>query len=213
MTEGGAAASSAAPNRARRSKSILLILILLTGAVALAGATQNWVDIRLIPGEAAVDRLGVTGQKLNPSLSPIALAALAAALVLTIAGPAFRRVLGVLVLLFGAGIATLGINAQSAPRDAARGAVASATGLTGEAQYTVVASVVTTPWPLIVTVCGIVLALAGLAVVLVSGRWKSGGRKYEAQSARSARGPSEDGPDRIADWDALSDGDDPTRAP
>ena len=117
------------------------------------------------------------------------------------------------MLLFGAGIATLGINAQSAPRDAARGAVASATGLTGEAQYTVVASVVTTPWSLIVTVCGIVLALAGLAVVLVSGRWKSGGRKYEAQSARSARGPSEDGPDRIADWDALSDGDDPTRAP
>ena len=90
-----------------RSKLWLLAGVAVSGAVALYGATQVWVTLLLADGAAAFDRLEVTGQQLNQSLSPIALAALAAALALTIAGPAFRRVLGVLVALLGAGVAAI----------------------------------------------------------------------------------------------------------
>uniref|UniRef100_UPI003A8A6196 Trp biosynthesis-associated membrane protein n=1 Tax=Leucobacter sp. BZR 635 TaxID=3378705 RepID=UPI003A8A6196 len=57
-----------------------------------------------------------------------------------------------------------------------------------------------------------VKTLLQMAVVLIfGGRWKAAGRKYESGGAqakqRSATAPTDD---RISDWDALSDGGDPT---
>ena len=83
------------------SKLLLLAGIALAGGVALYSAPQVWVSLSLAEGAAAFSQLEVTGQQVNQSLSPVAIAALASALALTIAGKAFRRVLGVLVLLLG----------------------------------------------------------------------------------------------------------------
>lgn len=202
---------SAAPVRKRPgSKASLVLLIALAGAAALAAATQGWVEIRLFEGAAAASELTVTGQKLNPSLSPVALAALASALVLTIAGPVFRRALGVLVALLGAGIGVLAVSALSDARGQSRWAVAEATGISGDAQYELVRSVTTTPWPLLAVASGAALVVAGALVIVLGGRWKSAGRKYESSATPAAAGGVPGEPDRIADWDALSDGDDPT---
>lgn len=206
-------AADAAPARRGRSKAISITVIVLAAAVALAAATQSWLEIGLVEGAAAVSHLSVTGQKLNPSLSPVALAVLAAALVLTIAGPVFRRVLGGLLVLLGAGVAALGFLALTDPHEEPNAAVAEVTGIAGAAQQALIRSAEITAWPAVVAVAGAVVAVAGVAVLLLGGGWRTGGRKYEAQTARyaGAAGATDGGePDRIAEWDALSDGDDPT---
>jgi len=209
-------AVDAAPAKRGRSKPISITVIALAAVVALAAATQSWLEIRLVEGAAAVSHLSVTGQKLNPSLSPIALAVLAAALVLTIAGPVFRRVLGGLLVLLGLGVAALGVLALTDPHVEPNAAVAEVTGIAGAAQYGLIRSTDITAWPMIVAIAGTIVAIAGVAVLLLSGSWRTGGRKYEAQGAREVGGAAvavDDGPDRIAEWDALSDGDDPSDEP
>lgn len=201
-------------------KVLLLAGIALAGALALLTATQSWVDIALTPGAAVASELRVTGHQMNPSLSPVALAALALALVLAIAGPIFRRVLGMLALLLGVAIESIGILALVEPAAEASSAVTKATGIAGvDAQRALIERLTVSFWPTLTLVAGVLLFVCGVLVLLLSGRWKRGGRKYEhgAQPARSTpvatgRGKTsiEVDRDRIADWDALSDGDDPS---
>ena len=193
------------------SKLLLLACIALAGGVALYSATQVWVSLSLAEGAAAFSQLEVTGQQVNQSLSPVAIAALASALALTIAGKAFRRVLGVLVLLLGAGIGAIALTVLRDPAAAAAGQLAEATGLAGSAQAELVISVALSPMAVLTLVAGALLVLLGVLVLLLGGRWKTAGRKYEADSG-SVR-PATDEPDRISDWEALNAGDDPTQSP
>lgn len=196
-----------------RSKLLLIVAIAVLSGLTLAAATQTWVAVDLVTGAAAVDGVTATGQSLSPALSPIAIAALASALVLTIAGPLFRRVLGGLVAVLGVGILLVALTVASDPRASARSSIAAVTGLSGDAQYTVVDAAQSTGWPIVAMIAGPLLALAGLAVILLSGRWRAGGRKYQSQGGNRPARAANERPDRIADWDALSDGDDPTHTP
>lgn len=192
-----------------KSKLWLLAGIAIASALALFGATQVWVTLDLAEGAAAFASLEVTGQQLNQSLSPIAIAALAAALALTIAGRGFRRVLGVLVSLLGVGIIAIAVSVLTNPVAAASGGLAEATGLTGHDQLSLVTSYHATQMIVLTLVAGSLLVLFGVLVLILGGRWKSAGRKYEADAGRTAA--KDDGePDRISDWEAMSDGDDPT---
>lgn len=196
--------------RGSRSKRILLVAIVIGSVLTLAAATRIWVEIDLFAGAAAFDELSVTGQQLNPSISPIAIAALASALVLAIAGPVLRRVLGAVVLLLGAGIALLGANAQLDPRGGVEWVVAEATGLAGDAQYALVSGLSTTPWPVLTCVYGGAIALAGVLVLLLGGGWRAAGRKYQSRPDRGDAAAAGGAPDRIGEWDALSEGQDPS---
>lgn len=191
-----------------RSKLWLLAGIALAGALALFGATQVWVTLSLAAGAAASETLEVTGQQLNQSLSPVALAALAAAIALTIAGKAFRRVLGVLVLLLGAGIAAIAINVLSDPSAAVASRLAEVTGLEGSVQAGLVTATTVSPLVFVTLAAGVLLALLGLPVLWLGGRWKSAGRKYDADAQRAQA--RNDEPDRISDWEAQNDGYDPS---
>ena len=191
-----------------RSKLWLLAGIALAGALALYGATQVWVALSLASGAAASERLEVTGQQLNQSLSPIAIAALASALALTIAGPAFRRLLGALVVLLGAGISAIAISVLRDPQSAATGRLAEATGLAGSAQADLVTAVDVSLFAVSTLAAGLALAVLGLLVLLLAGRWRSAGRKYDTDAARSSSSGGE--PDRISDWEAMNDGQDPS---
>ena len=194
-----------------RSKLWLLAGVAVSGAVALYGATQVWVTLLLADGAAAFDRLEVTGQQLNQSLSPIALAALAAALALTIAGPAFRRVLGVLVALLGAGVAAIASAALGDAPAAVAGRLAEATGIAGSSSQHLVTGSETSPLIIVTLAAGIALVLLGLLVLLLSGRWKAAGRKYESEAGHEPRAHLASAePDRISDWEAMNDGEDPS---
>lgn len=191
------------------SKFLLIIGIAIAGGLALYGATQTWVTLLLVSGAAAFDRLDSTGQQLNQSLSPVALAALAAALALTISGKVFRRALGLLVMLLGAGIVAISAAVLRGPESAAIGQLAEATGLTGAVQSTLVTEVITTPFIFLTLCAGAALVLLGLLVLMLGGRWKAAGRKYE-----TTPGPTslrDDEPDRISDWETMNEGHDPSQ--
>jgi uncharacterized membrane protein (TIGR02234 family) len=190
------------------SKLWLLAGIAVTGAVALYSSTQVWVTLSLTEGAAAFSELAVTGQQMNQSLSPVAIAVLAAALALTIAGTVFRRVLGVLVLLLGAGLGAIAVAVMRDPAAAVAGRLGEATGLTGFAQAELIASVSVSPLVLVTLVAGALLLGMGLLVLVLGGRWKTAGRKYESDSGRAKQQNEE--PDRISDWEALNSGQDPS---
>ncbi len=193
-----------------RSKLWLVCGVAVAGGLALYGATQVWVTLSLAAGAAASGWLEVTGQQVNQSLSPVAIAALAAALALTIAGRVFRRLLGVLVLLLGAGIAAIAVSVVRDPGAAVAGRLAEATGLEGPSQTDLVTSLMVSPLVAVTVAAGAALVLLGLLILFLGGRWRTGGRRYEADSGRARVVADE--PDRISDWEALNDGDDPTRS-
>lgn len=211
MTDDREHAADRAPRRKLTSKAAALAAIVVAGAVALLTSVQAWIDIKFFAGVASVEHLAVTGQDLSPALALIALAGLATVLVLAIAGPIFRRVIGVLLVLLGAGLTAIGALTLASPLDGARGAIEGVTGITGEAQYGLVRATIVSAWPTVAALCGLILAFAGVSIVVLGGRWKSGGRKYQSSDAEDRRTVGEGGTgDRISDWDALSDGDDPT---
>lgn len=196
----------------RGSKAGLLAGIALAGGFSLVGATQTWLTITFVEGAAAFGWLEVSGQQLNQSLSPIAIAALAAALALTIAGKVFRRVLGVLVALLGGGILAIALVVFADSKSAAASRIAEATGLAGANQLDLVTEVVSSPYILLTAGAGVALVLLGFLVLLLGPGWRKAGRKYEAEVGRPQREvqAGNDEPDRIADWESMNDGVDPS---
>ncbi len=192
----------------KRMRLLLIAGLGLVGALALLSATQPWASFKLELGAAAQDHLSVTGQEFNQSLSPLALAVLAGALALTIAGKVFRRVLGVVLALLGAGISAVAITVLIDPSAASLARVTKLTGLAGGSAQDAIAGTSLTVWPIVTAALGVLVVLLGVLVLAVSGRWATAGRKYETSTKRV----ESDEPDRIADWDALSDGDDPSGA-
>lgn len=190
-------------------KPAVIAGVALGGGLALVVSMQQWVALKLLPGVATSEHVEVTGQNFNSGTTLIALATLAAALVLTIAGSAFRRVIGVLIALLGLGLAAIGIFAQFAPIDGARRQIEEVSGISGPLQDDLVSGTSVSAWPLVAAAIGLLLALLGITVVAVSGRWVTGGRKYESGDSVKRERTGATG-DRISDWDALSDGDDPT---
>lgn len=190
------------------SKAILLGIVVLAGAGGMLAAVQEWAFVTFVPGSATVEELSVTGQQMNSALTLISLAVLAAALVLTIAGPGFRRVIGVLISLLGAGLA---LAALREPLTGASARIEEVSGITGDAQSALIDTMTVTGWPGVAVALGGVLVVAGICVAVLSPKWKQGGRKYEAASeVTRTRVPGAATGDRISDWEALSDGDDPT---
>lgn len=187
-----------------RAKPLTLGIIALAGAVALGAGSQPWISIALDDGTSQTP----TGYEINAALSPIAIALVAAALALSIAGPVFRRVLGVLVAGLGAGATALALTAASDPVSAMTARVTELTGLAGHAGLASVLEYSLTPWSFVTAGAGVLAACAGLFVIFVSGKWATAGRKYEASPAKDPARSR----DRISDWDSLSDGEDPTEA-
>lgn len=185
-----------------RAKLVTLLVVAAAGATALGAGSQPWISFSL---EGAPEQFP-TGHDLNAALSPVAIAIVVAALALSIAGPIFRRVLGLLVAALGAGVVALAAAVAANPASAMAARVTELTGLSGHGGLAAVANVTLTPWSWVTIAAGFVAALAGLVVVFTSGRWRSAGRKYEAASSKA---PAQK-PDRISDWDALSEGEDPT---
>lgn len=192
-----------------RSKLWLLTGVALAGAATLYCATQAWVVVDLVSGAAAVEQLSATGQELNQSISPISLAALAAAIALTIAGRAFRRALGVLVALLGVAVIAIAVAVLSDPTAGAASLVAEATGLSGASQGALIARVQVTGFSYGALCAGVVLAVLGVLIVILGGKWRAAGRKYEPETGPRSSSPAN--PDRISDWESMNAGDDPTR--
>ena len=185
----------------RRLKSVLLLTGVVLSALVFLGWTQQWFSVVLAEGPV----LAVGGDKAAPALSTLALTSLVLIGALSIAGPFFRVVLGVLESLLGVTVVLSGAIALANPVTASGAVITDATGVAGTDNLAAqVATVSIAFWPWISTIAGALLVLAGLAVVLTSRRWPGSSRKYSAVRLEPV------GDDPVADWDAQSHGEDPT---
>lgn len=205
---------------ARRLKSTILLAGVAANGLILIAWTQQWFTVALALDQAGGGPVVVGGDVAAAGLSALALAGLALVGALSIAGPAFRLVLGVLQALIGATVTLSSVLAIADPVSASAAAVTEATGVSGESSVaSLVQSASTSAWPYLAAVLGVLGVALGVAIVVTVRRWPQSSRKYQAAQfdpeSRSAIDPADRGaqarePDAIADWDALSDGGDPT---
>ncbi|MFT2816252.1 Trp biosynthesis-associated membrane protein [Leifsonia sp. A12D58] len=224
---------------ARRIKLSLILLILAASVLVLLAWTQTWVHVT-IGAETGVElELQVDGATASPALTALALAGLALAGALTIAGPVIRLILGVLEILIGASVFIASYSVIQSPAAASGPAVTDATGIAGNhsIELTVTAASVTA-WPFVAIAGGVVMVIAGLAVIVTSRRWPGSTKRFQAVSlapvdaesaaaladapdAHSAQASTsttqastpmtaDAAADAVVDWDELSRGEDPT---
>jgi uncharacterized membrane protein (TIGR02234 family) len=200
--------------RPERMKLPAIVGILAGSGLALLAWSQTWFAVHLVDGAAAggATTLEVGGAVASPAVAALALAGLALAGALAIAGPLIRIVLGLLATLLGGCLVLAASVSLADPVAAVSAAIAGATGVAG-AQPTaeLVDSVEQTAWPSTAIAAGVVVALAGLLVVVTGRTWPTsrrygGGVRLTADGSRGAA-PSDRAVD---DWDGLSRGDDPT---
>ena len=187
-----------------RLKLISLVGIALLAGLIFADWSQNWFTLT-VQGKP----FPVSGQVAGAALSALALASLALIAALAIAGRFFRVVLGILLALLGVCVIAVSGFAIGNPVVAATSAITKATGVAGtQSVAKLVTATSLTAWPVVAIVLGVLLTLLGLAIAPTARSWPDSGRKY---SRSRLEAPDVDSPDPVQEWDALSEGDDPTK--
>ena len=187
-----------------RLKLISLVGIALLAGLVFADWSQNWFTLT-VQGKP----FPVSGQVAGAALSALALASLALIAALAIAGRFFRVVLGILLALLGVCVIAVSAFAIGNPVVAATSAITKATGVAGtESVSKLVTATSITAWPVVAIVLGVLLTLLGLAIAPTARSWPDSGRKY---SRSRLAVPDSETPDAVQEWDALSEGDDPTK--
>lgn len=186
-----------------RLKLISLLGIALLAVLLFADWSQNWFTLT-VQGAP----FPVSGQVAGSALSALALASLALIAALAIAGPFFRVVLGILQALLGVCVVAVSAFAIADPVVSATSAITKATGVAGtQSVAALVTATSVTAWPVVAIVLGVLLTLLGLAIAPTARSWPVSGRKY---SRTRLEAPEADELDSVQEWDALSEGDDPT---
>jgi uncharacterized membrane protein (TIGR02234 family) len=208
---------------AARMKLPILVATILGSGLALLSWSQAWYELELADAAAtgSGDAIAVPGSVASPALAALGLAGLALAGALAIAGPGIRIVLGVLETLLGGCVLLAAGISLGDPVAAVAPAVTDATGVSGSGPTAeLVAAANATVWPAVAVAGGVLLVIAGIAVLVTGTRWPASSRRYrgarlaDADEPRSAGDRERAASDRaIDDWDELSRGDDPTEEP
>jgi uncharacterized membrane protein (TIGR02234 family) len=190
-----------------RLKLVSLALVGVLAALVLLAWSQVWFSVTVVDGDSE-GHYEVAGDMVAGALPPLALASFALVLALAIAGPVFRVVLGALEALLGVTVIVVTSYVLSDPVAAFAGDVAERTGDAGiEHLRELVTDVGTTAWPVLAIVAGALMAVLGVAIAVTGHRWPRSGRKYSRSRLEPAAGATP-----VDEWDALSEGDDPTGA-
>jgi hypothetical protein len=186
----------------RRLRLLTILAVPVCAALTLLAVTQSWWSVQL--ADRSIEVIGTTA---SPALSALALSSFALAAALAIAGPVFRVVMGVLQLVIGATVVLASVVSITDPVAASASLVTDATGVAGsESVAALVESVSLTGWPWLAVVAGVLSALVGVLLLATFRRWPTASRKYQAGRLEDPSAPR----DSVGDWDALSDGADPT---
>ncbi|TFC96982.1 MULTISPECIES: Trp biosynthesis-associated membrane protein [Cryobacterium] len=203
---------------ARRVKLVNILVVLAGSGLALLAWTQPWVNAEVAQSGSARQTIEVAGATAAPGVTALALAGMALAGALSIAGPVIRLVLGVLGVLLGSSVFLSAFLAITDPATASAGAVTDVTGIAGtESVVDAVVSASLTAWPFVALLSGVVIAGAGVSVLVTARHWPGPTSRYQAvrfapadpddSGAADAAGQERDS---IDDWDGLSRGEDPT---
>ncbi len=185
-------------------KAVVVLLAVAAALVVLVSGRQPWVTGTVDAVLGAV-RAEAPGADAAPGLVALSLVGLAAAVAAVTAGRVGRGVALVLLIGSALGLAGLSVRAVLSAEDILGSVAASANGSTG----TFEAHADPTAWPWITLVAVLLLALAGLGVLLGHRQWGALSGRYEGGSGGSdvagTRG------ERVAsDWERISAGEDPT---
>jgi Tryptophan-associated transmembrane protein (Trp_oprn_chp) len=186
-----------------RVKLTLLLAGLVASGVIILASTQAWFSVTL----SDKSQLDVAGNVAAPALAVLGLTNLVLVAALSIAGPFFRVVLGILQSVIAVTVVLSSMLAITNPGSAAATLVTKATGVAGaESVQALVASIEPSPWPWVALVAGVALTLLGIGVITTARSWPGSSRKYSAVRFAETDGAE----DPVGAWDALSDGADPT---
>lgn len=186
-----------------RLKAYSLVAIVILAALVFTTWSQTWFTMTVQQKPFVV-----AGSVAGSALAPVALTALALVAALAIAGRFFRVVLAVLLALLGVCVVVVSAFAIAHPVVSATAAITKATGVAGSSSVAgLVTAISMTAWPIVAIVIGGLIILLGLAIAPTAGSWPESGRKYSRSKLLPAN-PDERDP--VREWDALSDGDDPT---
>ena len=168
-----------------------LILCVAGAGLASYAITRTWSEqVTTRTGMSAL-REARTGADIEPWVLGLALVALAGAGALLATRGLFRRLLGGLLAVVGAGIAA--------------GAIAGRAGLDVGS-----AGAGATVWPVACVLGGLLVLLGGLSAARYGHEWPGMGARYERRPAVAADPEQDQRVDTRAAWDALDRGDDPT---
>lgn len=180
----------------------------MLGSMAVSGVAflttlPTWIRAE-VSTVVATSTLDISGADAGPTVSALALVALVASVALRIAGPKLRKVLALLLVGVGVGLAVAAFGVHADPQAASMAQVSAITGTNAPAD-----SYEVTVLPLLSAAFGVLVALAGVWAFVATSHWKTG-RKYDRSAARAARLASAEETDEIDAWDSLSEGKDPT---
>lgn len=190
-----------------RLRLVAFVLLALTAGGLLLAWSQVWFTLDL-----ARESIAVRGDVAAGALPPLALVSLALILALALAGTVFRVVLGVLEAFVGVGAIVATAFAMTQPAVVAIPSITKATGIAGVHATGLVQSVALTAWPVLAIVAGALGVLTGAVITVTARAWPVGGRRFSRTRTEpvTADGAAAD---PVREWDALSEGDDPTRGP
>ena len=198
----------------RRIKPILILAVIAASGLALLAWTQVWASLRLAADGDPQQVLDVTGTIAAPGLTALALAGLALAGALTIAGVLIRIVLGLLEILLGVSVILSAALALTDPIGASAAAVTTATGIAGtDSTRSAVSSAALTVWPYLALAAGILMVAVGVVICVTARRWPGPTKRYETtrfEPVTDAATGQTRPRDAVDDWDGLTRGDDPT---
>lgn len=198
-----------------------LALGVLGAGVALLGTREPWAHARFaaqnpLPGSI----VALTGQDLAPGAAALAIAGLACLAAVVATRRVFRRITGVLLAAFGAGIAAVAALSSRAGHIAAvatdhapapyGGGTAAHPAIAG-ARPDVVMAVF--PWWTVAVAGGVLLVAAGALTVWRGARWPGMSGRYErpgGAAVAARRDPATTSRDPAKVWEALDHGSDPT---
>lgn len=187
--------------RLRLSRGRAVLAVLGGGALLLVSALPAWATAPAMVTMDATAMAEVNGSDGVPVVPSAALVVLAAGLAIGLAGRIARVLASLAVALCGGLAAVSTFVFLRDPEPALRAADSEASSfveLTGPTGVT--------PWPVVALVIGILLTIAGVLLPLVMGAWPRVGQRYERHTQPAPSGPRR----QIADWDALSRGEDPS---
>ncbi|MFC3998587.1 Trp biosynthesis-associated membrane protein [Nocardiopsis sediminis] len=196
--------TAATPRPGRRGFAAALAAT-AAGAAALAAASgRTWATgVIEVAGPTAPAPVELTGADLAPAASAMGIAGLAALAALVAARGWPRRIIGLLMALFGC-IALQSVWSGTRPAELARLAAEQATA-GGRAEAPGLAAA----WPALAAAGAVLLVLSGLATAVRGPSWPGMGSRYDRHSApRTARA---DDPAEL--WKSLDSGEDPTLDP
>lgn len=188
-----------AGSRARAELAAAALLCAVGGGLLLLAASQPWAQVSVSGVTGSARPVSAAAAGASPAgLGLLGLAGVAGLFATRRRG---RVLIGVLLLLAGAGAIALAVHD--------RAGLAVAASLAGPDAAIVGGRLVVNAWPWVAVAGGALLAAGGLLVTVRGMRWAALSQRHDAPATEPEQAAEPD--PAAAAWDALDRGDDPTR--